>query len=192
VTPGFTWHRTVANDELFPTRGYDVTLEIKGAAEQVFADTSFASSLLSVGWVRGLPWRSRILLRGSFGAIWVDEFGSLPPSKRFFAGGDNSVRGYDLESLGPVDDSNDVIGGTTLGVISAELEHYFTDTWGVATFVDSGNAYGGDGRSTGLQTGVGIGARWRSPIGPVRFDIAHPLDDPDNSFRVHLRIGPDF
>jgi translocation and assembly module TamA len=124
--------------------------------------------------------------------MWVDEFDRLPPSERFFAGGDNSIRGYDIDSRGPIDASGDVIGGTYLAVLSAELEHYFTDTWGVAAFIDSGNSFGGDGSSTGFQTGIGAGVRWRSPVGPIRVDIAHPLDDKDNDFRLHLRIGPDF
>ncbi|MFT4584631.1 MAG: translocation and assembly module TamA [Gammaproteobacteria bacterium] len=192
LSPGISWRRTVANNDLFPTRGYDVSLELKGASQAIIGDTSFLRSQISLAWVRGLPWSSRVLLRGHFGATWVNEFRQLPPSERFFAGGDNSIRGFDIESVGPVDSANKVIGGTQLGVVSVELEHYFTDTWGVATFADTGNAFGGEGSSTGLQTGIGFGVRWRSPVGPVRLDIAHPLDDPDNNFRIHLRIGPDF
>ncbi|MDA0820977.1 MAG: autotransporter assembly complex protein TamA [Proteobacteria bacterium] len=192
LSPGINWRRTVTDNDLFPTRGYDINVELKAASEAIIADTSFLSSLISLAWIRGLPWNSRVLLRGHFGAIWVDEFRELPPSERFFAGGDNSIRGFDIDTVGPVDAANKVVGGTELGVVSVELEHYFTDTWGVAMFADTGNAFGGDGGATGLQTGIGLGVRWRSPVGPVRLDIAHPLDDPDNSFRIHMRIGPDF
>jgi len=191
LVPGVSWQRTVTNSDLLPTRGYNVNLELKGAAEALITDTSFARSLLSLAWVRGLPWRSRILTRGQFGALWVDDFSRLPPSERFFAGGDNSIRGYDIESLGPVDATGSVVGGTQLGIASIEFDHYFTEAWGIAAFADTGNAFGGDGRSTGLKTGVGIGLRWLSPVGPVRVDFAHPLDDPDHDFRFHLRIGPD-
>ena len=191
LAPGVAWRRTVANDGLFPTRGYDINLELKAAAETILSDTSFVSSVLALGAVYGLPYELRILLRGRLGAMWVEDFDKLPPSERFFAGGDNSIRGYDIDSRGPIDDSGDVVGGTYLGVLSFELEHYFTEQWGVAMFVDSGNAFGGDGRSIGMQTGLGLGARWRSPVGPIRVDIAHPLNDTDNNFRLHLRIGPD-
>ncbi|MFT4563237.1 MAG: translocation and assembly module TamA [Gammaproteobacteria bacterium] len=191
LAPGISWRRTVTNNALFPTRGYDVNFELKAAAEPALSDTSFARGLLSLASVYGLPINSRALVRGHFGALWVDDFKVLPPSERFFAGGDSSIRGYDIDSRGPVDASGDVIGGTYLGVVSVELEHYFTDAWGIATFVDSGNAFGGDGSSTGFQTGVGVGVRWRSPVGPVRLDIAHPLDDDNNDFRLHIRIGPD-
>ncbi len=188
---GAKWRKSASNHDLFPTRGYSIEFEVKGAADALFSTTSFARSKLRLSSILGITERSRLLLRGRFGALWVDEFAQLPPSERFFAGGDSSIRGYDIDSLGPVDSSGQVIGGTRLGIISAEIDYYFTERWGFAAFIDSGNAFGGDGSSTGLQTGVGIGARWRSPIGPIRVDLAHPLDDTSNDFRLHLRIGPD-
>ena len=192
LAPGASWRRTVVNDDLYPTRGYDINFELKGAAEAIVSDTSFVRSVLSAAAVRGLPFDSRAVFRSRFGGMWVDAFDRLPPSERFFAGGDNSIRGYDIDELGPIDASDDVIGGTYLAVVTVELEHYFAGNWGVAVFADTGNAFGGDGSSTGLQTGVGAGVRWRSPVGPIRVDIAHPLDDASNDFRLHLRIGPDF
>lgn len=191
LSPGVNWRRTTSDNDIFPTRGYSINLELKGAAEPVFSDTSFAYSLLKLASVYSLPFELRALLRGRFGAIWVDDFERLPPSKRFFAGGDNSIRGYEIDSLGPVDADNDVIGGTYLAIFNLEFDHYFTDSWGVAAFVDSGNAFGGDGNSQGFRTGIGAGVRWRSPIGAIRVDVAHPLDDPSEDFRIHLRIGPD-
>lgn len=191
LSPGAKWRKSAFNHDLFPTRGYSIEFEVKGAADALFSTTSFARSKVRLSSILGITGRSRLLLRGRLGALWVDEFDQLPPSERFFAGGDNSIRGYDIDSLGPVDASGQVIGGTRLGIISAEVDYYFTERWGVAAFIDTGNAFGGDGSSTGLQTGVGIGARWRSPIGPIRVDLAHPLDDTSNDFRLHLRIGPD-
>ncbi len=191
LAPGAKWRKSAFNHDLFPTRGYSIEFEVKGAADALFSTTSFARSKVRLSSILGITERSRLLLRGRLGALWVDEFDQLPPSERFFAGGDNSIRGYDIDSLGPVDSSGQVIGGTRLGIISAEVDYYFTERWGFAAFIDTGNAFGGDGSSTGLQTGVGIGARWRSPIGPIRVDLAHPLDDTSNDFRLHLRIGPD-
>ncbi|MEG3193687.1 BamA/TamA family outer membrane protein, partial [Lysobacter sp. D1-1-M9] len=71
---------------------------------------------------------------------------------------------------------------------SVEYEHYFNDSWGAALFVDSGSAFND---SPDWRTGVGIGARWLSPVGPVRVDVAHGLDDPDSSFELYLSIGAD-
>ena len=113
----------------------------------------------------------------------------LPASVRFFAGGDNSVRGYDFESLGPIDATGAVIGGSYLVDVSLEVDRLFRDKWAVAMFVDGGDAF--NDTHIKLKTGVGIGLRWYSPVGPIRLDFAHPLDDPDKSFRIHISLGPD-
>ena len=73
-----------------------------------------------------------------------------------------------------------------MATASLEFEHYFNDRWGGAGFVDTGTAF--DQRPD-WHTGVGVGVRWRSPVGPVRVDIARGLDDPDESFQLYLGIG---
>lgn len=192
LVPGVRWNRRMVDNDLYPEHGLDLSLEVRGATEAIVSDTSFLSTNVHAHYLRALGSGFRAFLRGNLGAMWVDRFRSLPPAERFFTGGDNSIRGYDYQELGPVNSSGHVIGGRYLGVASFELEKYLTGNWGVAAFVDTGNAFGGPGRNTGLKTGVGAGIRWRSPVGPVRVDIAHPLDDDDDSlFRIHLRIGPD-
>jgi len=118
-----------------------------------------------------------------------DELSELPASVRFFAGGDRSIRGYDFETLGPVDENGVVVGGTHLLEGSVEIDRLVRDNWALAAFVDSGSAF--NTSRAEFSTGVGIGIRWYSPVGPVRFDIAHPLDDPDQSFRIHISLGPE-
>lgn len=86
--------------------------------------------------------------------------------------------------------AGELIGGRYLGVFSAEIERSVARRWALASFVDGGNAFGGSGRDTGLKLSVGAGLRWRSPLGPARIDLAHPLDD-DVVVRLHVRIGPD-
>lgn len=190
VVPGLRWNKVTADDALYPSRGYAVDFEVRGASEYVISDVSFARALLNVRHVYGLPWRLRLLTRAHGGVSWSGDFDQLPPSERFFAGGDTSIRGYDFQDLGPEDADGQVIGGRYLAVGSVELERSLSDAWGVAGFVDAGNAFGGDGSSTGVKVGIGAGVRWRSPIGPARIDLAHPLDD-DTVVRLHLRIGPD-
>ena len=119
----------------------------------------------------------------------MNAFEELPASVRFFAGGDNSIRGYAYQSLGPKDDQGDVVGGRNLLVGSVELERRLLDKWGVALFADSGNAF--DRAHVDPRTGIGIGIRWRSPVGPVRLDIAHPLNDSKDTFRIHFSMGPE-
>jgi translocation and assembly module TamA len=118
----------------------------------------------------------------------VEDFGKLPTTERFFAGGDQSVRGYDYQSLAPEDASGDVIGGQYLTVGSIELDYLVVGNFGAAVFVDSGNA--ADDFLPSLKTGAGIGFRWRSPVGMLRIDVAHPFDDGNGGFRLHISIGP--
>jgi translocation and assembly module TamA len=130
-----------------------------------------------------------VLLRGKAGYTAEDSFEKLPPSIRFFAGGDQSIRGFDFESLGPVDLTGAVIGGSRLVELSAEYEHEIKPHWSLAVFADSGNAF--NDLDLPMRTGAGFGARWRSPLGPVRIDIAWPVNDVEKGPRLHVNLGPD-
>ena len=116
---------------------------------------------------------------------------AIPPSLRYFAGGDRSIRGYAFREVGPRTPAPDryALGGKNVLVASAEYEHYFAGSpWGVAAFVDTGSAFD---NTIALKTGIGLGLRWKSPVGPVRVDVAHGLDTPDSSFQLYLNIGAD-
>jgi translocation and assembly module TamA len=135
----------------------------------------------------------RIIARGDFGYTAVDllhgEFNDLPPSIRFFAGGDRSVRGYDYHVLGPTNAQNLVIGGKNLLVGSLEYEHRLLEKWSVATFYDVGNAF--NDFSEPIKHSVGIGLRWQSPVGLIRVDVATALKEEGNPIRLHVMVGPD-
>ena len=118
----------------------------------------------------------------------------IPPTLRFYAGGDRSVRGYEFREIGPriaaVSGRDDfALGAKNVVTTSVEYEQYLNDTWGFAAFVDAGSAF--DDQLDGLRKGVGLGLRWKSPIGPLRVDIGHGLDDPDASFTLHINLGAD-
>ncbi|MEE4362141.1 MAG: BamA/TamA family outer membrane protein, partial [Pseudomonadales bacterium] len=134
--------------------------------------------------------RSRALTRVELGGTLADALAGLPPSVRYFAGGDRSIRGYGLDDLGPLDDNGEVSGGRNLVVGSLELERLVYGNWSLATFVDSGGAF--NDFTEPVSTGVGVGVRWHSPFGPVRIDLAVPLDDPSRSVRLHLGVGSTF
>ena len=122
------------------------------------------------------------------GRTFTGEFDELPPSLRFFAGGDRSIRGYGYQEVGPRLEGQ-VIGGKNLVTGSVEFEHMFTPEWGGAVFVDAGDAFtSSDFRA---RAGIGAGVRWRSPVGLVRLDIAHGIDDADSAIPFHINIGPD-
>ncbi len=187
LVPGGSWLRSVADSTMRPTRGYRLELNLVGSYKNPISEVSFAQGSVAAVWMHPFPWRGRFIARAEQGATLVDQFDKLPTSYRFFAGGMNSVRGYDYRRLGPKDNSGNVIGGKLLSVVSAEYEHYLFDDWGVAAFIDSGNAY--NPGSIRLKTGVGVGVRWYSPIGPIRLDFALPLSESDSSFQIHFAAG---
>ena len=132
-------------------------------------------------------------MRGELGHTFTDTVNELPPSLRFYAGGDRSIRGYGWREVGPRIDGSDrgrmyAIGAKNVVTGSVEFERYFTPTWGAAVFVDSGSAFN---NRPDWRTGVGIGARWKSPVGPIRIDIARGLDQPDSSFQLYIGLGAD-
>jgi len=189
LMPGMGWSRVLATDRLYPRKGVRLGLKLRGAAEQIVSSVSFAQAIGNAKGVLALPAKLRVISRLDVGATAMESFEELPASVRFFAGGDNSVRGYAYQSLGPKDNQGDVVGGRNLLVGSVELERLLVDKWAVALFADSGNAF--DKTHIDPRTGVGIGIRWRSPVGPVRLDIAHPLNDSKDVFRIHFSMGPE-
>lgn len=179
-----------ADNRLFPRAALGGSIELRGGAEGAGSDVSFAQVHATARWYRGLGPLSRLIVRGELGHTFVDAtIGTLPPSLRFHAGGDRSIRGYAWREVGPrigAEGRRFPVGARNVATASIEYERYFNERWGAAVFVDSGSAFNSD---PVWRTGVGIGARWRSPVGPVRVDIARGLDDPDSSFQLYLSLG---
>lgn len=189
LMPGMDWSRTRADDLLRPRSGWSLQALTRGAVEGVVSDTSFAQLHLRSKYIMPLG-RGRLLTRAEAGGTWVDTFTDLPASLRFYTGGDNSVRGYGYEELGPVDSDGNTIGGRNMVAASAEYEWPIREQFGIAAFYDVGNAFNSfSDFESDLKSSVGIGARWHSPIGPIRVDFAFPLED--GGFRLHLSMGPD-
>ncbi|MEW6445554.1 MAG: autotransporter assembly complex protein TamA [Pseudomonadota bacterium] len=169
--------------------GWWLDLETRCAAGGLLSDTSLLQARADAAWTLPVRGRDQLLLRGSLGASLADDFAQTPLSLRFFAGGDQSVRGYGYKSLGPVDEAGKVVGGQHLVVLSAEYDWMFAHPWGMALFVDAGNAFN-DG-SIELKTGLGMGLRWRSPVGMVGLDVAHGLQNDKDNVRIHFSLGVD-
>lgn len=145
-------------------------------------------------WIRPAPWPGRVLVRGAAGALWSDTFDKLPPQHRFYSGGDRNVRGYDYQSLSPIDENNDRIGGRFLVEISGELDYRLSESWALASFVDGGQAHSGDSTTsnTDLAVGTGIGVRFITSLLVIRMDIANAISEDDKPWRLHLTLGTDF
>lgn len=188
VMPGVNWSRVRANDRIYTTFGHRFMVEVRGGSETLGSTTSFIQGRANVKFVRRFQDYGRVLARGDVGYSRVLNFEQLPPSVRFFAGGDFSVRGYEYNRLGPREDDK-VIGGTHLLVGSLEYEQILTETWSLAVFYDTGNAM--NNFTEPLARGTGVGVRYRSPIGLIRLDLARPLDETRDARYVHISIGPD-
>lgn len=190
LLPGISWARTLADNQSDPRRGSRLSFGVKGTTRGIGSDIDLVQEQSQGKLIRPFGAKGRILLRGDLGWSRVSDFSRLPPSLRFFAGGDRSVRGYRYQSLGPEDESGNVIGGRYLAVGSIEYDHRIKKEWSVAVFYDAGNAMD-HWNEIDLKQGTGIGARWHSPIGPIRLDLAYAISDPGITVRIHFNMGPD-
>lgn len=191
LTPGIGYAYVYEDYPPRPLAGHRTSVQLRGAVDGIVSDTSFLQLYGNTKWVFALWQGARLLTRAEAGFTAIDRFRDLPASVRFFAGGDVSVRGYEYNSLGPTDPLGAVIGGSNLLVGSVEIDQQLAGNWSIAAFVDSGNAYD-DLKDFDPATGVGAGVRWFSPLGPIRIDVAVPLqkDAPDD-YRFHITLGPD-
>ncbi|HSB03717.1 MAG TPA: autotransporter assembly complex family protein [Thermodesulfobacteriota bacterium] len=188
LMPGLRFSRRQYDDLIRPTRGYRFALETRGAAQAFGSDTNFLQLLFNGDMLIPLPLRFALFLRAQAGVTWSDPVEDLPPSVRFFAGGDQSVRGYAYQSLGPKDIFGNVTGGKHLLAGSIELEKPISKLFGIAAFYDVGNAFNSL-NNVDLQQGAGMGIRLYTPVGPVRFDLARQVGVKDPKFRVHFTVG---
>ena len=186
--PGVRFSRRQYDDLIRPTRGYRFALETRGAAQALGSNTNFLQVLLNGDMLIPLPLRFLLFLRAQAGTTWSGPIEDLPPSVRFFAGGDESVRGYAYQSLGPKDVFGNVIGGKHLLVGSIELEKAISKLFGIAGFYDVGNAFNSI-NNMDLQQGAGMGIRIYTPVGTIRFDLARQVDVEDPKFRIHFTVG---
>jgi translocation and assembly module TamA len=191
VVPGVSLERVKADDRIDTTNGYRVRFSLRAADSSVLSDSSFLQGSVDGKIIRTLGDRNRLIARTQVGYTETNEFRALPPQFRFFAGGDQSVRGFSYQSLGRKDEAGNTIGGETLAVGSLEYERRFFTKWGAALFYDTGNAAQSFSGLGALARGAGFGLRWRSPIGPIRADVAWALSEPGHPIRFHLNIGPD-
>lgn len=189
LMPGVAYSYLKSDNRLDPNRGYRVQVELAGAQEGLGSDASVVHGEIGVRGLITLADRHRFLGRVQVGGTVTNDYASVPPSLRFFAGGDQSVRGYDYQSLSPTNSRGDRVGGRYMLAFSGEYQFALTPTWRLATFADQGNAFNSLDIPS-LKSGVGFGVRWVSPVGPLRLDLAHPLDG-SGGVRLHFSMGPE-
>lgn len=185
LTANWTWVQRAVDDLLDPTRGYVLEFQVGGGAAVAIADRDFVRLYGRAVRYQPVGERDVLILRGEAGATLADSREGIPQDFLFRAGGAQSVRGYAYQSLG-VREGDATVGGRYLGTLSAEYVHWFRPQWGAALFVDAGDA--ADTREDlDFRTGYGVGARWRSPAGPLAVDLAWGHDE--RRLRLHFGVA---
>ncbi len=178
------------DNSTFVRHGWSLNFTARTTAGSALSSARFSQLMADAKWIHAFAGRNRLILRGTAAVTDTNDFSALPPQLRFFAGGDRSVRGYAYQAIGPLNASKRVIGGRNLLIASSEMEHYFSPHWGMAGFVDAGNAF--NGTDYRPQLGTGLGLRWLSPVGMIRVDVGTPIHSIyGHGIQLHVNIGPD-
>jgi translocation and assembly module TamA len=155
------------------------------------------STYLDIGdWVFGArPGRSVLALRGLVGSVQGASQFELPPDQRFYGGGSSTVRGFKYQSVGPLFADRNPMGGTAIDAATVEYRQRFFDNFGAAIFVDGGQVSASNAPFSGtVRIGTGFGLRYYTPIGPVRVDLALPVNRPPggDKFEFYIGLGQSF
>jgi translocation and assembly module TamA len=182
-------------DPLNPDDSLQLTMTLRaGVIEAASRRERFAQMEIGAQWLHSLGDSQAVILRADAATTTYEgslESLAFPTSLRYFAGGDRSIRGYGYREIGPRFEG-EVLGGLHRIVASAEYQYFFTDEWGAAVFVDAGDVFN-TRRAFDPKIGVGVGARWRSPVGLVGVDVAQGLDEAaGGGTRLHLSFGVGF
>jgi translocation and assembly module TamA len=191
LIPGIRYYQRSYDDLINPKSGYQFRIELRGSHDNLLSNVTLGQVIAAGSFM--LPLTKELTLHTRVeGATTVkdDDLSEVPPSMRFFVGGDNSVRGYAYKSRGPRDEFGDVTGGDSLLVGSAEIEYSLNDQWGLAVFYDAGTAFNASHDIDVIQ-GAGIGVRRYTQIGPIKLDFAKRVNDGHNGIRIHFSVGFD-
>ena len=185
-----------SNDEYDPTRGFKIGGKLEPYYEVQFNNVGLVSELEGSVYYGLANDRLVLAARASVGSIVGAPLDETPATRLFYAGGGGSIRGYPYRGVGPIDADGDVIGGRSYLTGSLEARVRVTENIGVVPFFDFGNAFRSEypDFEEPLRYAVGIGARYKTGLGPLRLDVAVPLDplDGDPSFAFYIGLGQAF
>lgn len=184
-TANWTWTRRAVDNLLDPRHGYVLEFQLGGGTSIALAEQDFVRLYTRYVHYQQVGETDTLILRAEGGATLAPSRDGIPQDFLFRTGGAQTVRGYAYQSLG-VREGDATVGGRYLAVASAEYVRWFRPDWGTAFFIDSGDA--ADARADfRLRTGYGVGARWRSPAGPLAADLAWSQDE--RRLRLHFGVA---
>ena len=189
VLPGMRFAMDRYDNPVRPAKGYRYALDVHGTHQYLGSDTALLQVIAEGSCLLPLPWRLSLHPRGRVGiTVLSDPLTDLPPSLRFFAGGDQSVRGYSYQSLGPKNAAGQVVGGRHLLTTSVELERALFTAWGLSAFYDVGNAFDSF-TNVRLFQGAGVGVHYYTAVGAINVYLARQIGVANPAFRVHVTMG---
>jgi translocation and assembly module TamA len=189
LLPGVRFSDNRYDNLIRPRRGFRYGFDLRGTHQALGSDTALVQTLAEGSHLLRLPWRLSLHTRAKGGATLLsDPLSDIPPSLRFFTGGDQSVRGYSYQSLGPRDASDQVVGGKQLLAGSIELERALRKDWGVSVFYDAGNTFNSFSSFTVAQ-GAGVGLHYYTSVGGLNLSLARPLGVENPSLHIHFTVG---
>lgn len=183
------WTYRDVDNLVFPRRGYIFSSDLGVALKSLLSDENFFRADTQLRHYFPVGERDLVILKGELGAV-ISKGGntSIPASLLFRAGGTDSIRGYSYLSIG-----NEINGRVYptryLATASAEYQHWFRPQWGAAVFYDVGTATD-NWPDKQIFQGVGVGARWRSPVGPVNADLGYGIER--GEINPHFSLGVAF
>lgn len=189
VIPGIKSTIFWADDRIATDKGLRLTASFIGSEKGMLGDADFVQASLRAKGIYSFFEKWRIIGRSELGTTLVDDLYALPPSLRFYAGGDQNVRGYGYKQIAPTDSEGNLLGGKHLFTYSIELERNLLESWSGAMFYDSGTAMDKFSDLT-MHSGAGVGLRWNGVFGQVRLDLAKALDE-SGTWRIHFTLGAD-
>lgn len=177
IIPEYNVSKRVLNDKIFPKSGYKISWNIRGASSKIISNADFIQTHLDIDFIFSLS-SIRFVQRNKVGFLLIEESNKLPLSLRFLEGGNNSIRGYEYNSIGP---------GKYLYVSSIDVQVPILEKWYFSMFYDIGNVT--DNLRSSSKSSAGIGAMWHSPIGPINAGIAKALQKNAPNFRIYFSVG---
>lgn len=186
--PTASMNRTRSDGARFPLWGDSQKITVNWGNKIWASDVNFYSIKASTSWIRTYFDNHRFYFRAEVGYLKSNEFERITPALRYFAGGDMSVRGFGYKKISPKDEDGYLIGASHLATATAEYQYQVYPTWWAAVFYDTGLA-ADSYKADNLHSGVGVGVRWASPIGAIKFDIATPVRSPNNDNGIKFYIG---
>nr|WP_278252756.1 outer membrane protein assembly factor [Alteromonas sp. 5E99-2] len=198
LLPGLSVNYTNSKGDIGQRTGLFASASLQVANQSVFSDIDILKTEISGKWIQGFN-RHRLYLRGQLGLIETPDFSQVPSTFRFFTGGDQTVRGFEFQTVSSgefvTNDDGDTLflpeGGRYLTSGSIEYAYAINERWRLAVFADAGAAV--NDFDEGIARSAGIGAHWLTIVGPIRFYLAfgrNPIEN-DNTVRLHFILGPE-